>query len=649
MTIRKKTLQPNAIPQDLLMRQITNLVPALIAVYNIHTGKYTYINDSISKILGYRKEDWLKKDASYVASFVHPDDIPIIMSQNQKALQKANSKSYKNRGFDPIVTFEYRLKHKKGNWVWLKTDGVVFDRDAIGRVEHVMNISIDITERKNREEKLRSKEKETQDELFAQRDQLEIILKNIADGVTVQDLKGKLIYANMTAAKASGYKSPEQLLSAPIGDVLKRFDITKENGDPIPLEEFPGRRAIAGEESPKAVFRYLNRKTKEIRWSIVRANIIKRDGKPAFIVNTIQDITERKLIELEQSRLAAIVESSDDAIISKNLDGIIASWNKGAERIFGYKNEEAIGKHITLIIPTTLRDEERRIIDNIKRGERIEHYETVRVKKSGEKVRLSLSISPIKDQDGTIIGASKIARDITKQKELERQKDDFLGIASHELKTPVTSIKSFAQVLKLRFERAGNQSAVDILGKLDTQVDKLRNLIGDLLDVTKIESGKMQFNAKPFPFDDLVSEITEELQWTTENHKLILKGKTGKKIHADRERIGQVLTNLLSNAIKYSPRSKDIIVVSSVENSNVKVCVQDFGMGIAKNKHEKVFERFFRVSGPEKDTYPGLGLGLYISSEIIRRSGGRIWVESVEKKGSRFCFTLPTKTQLGKN
>jgi len=240
---------------------------------------------------------------------------------------------------------------------------------------------------------------------------------------------------------------------------------------------------------------------------------------------------------------------------------------------------------------------------------------------------------------------ARLYRDMQKElaarKKLEKQKDEFIGVASHELKTPVTSIKSFAQILEYKFKKMGFAREAELLGKLDAQIDKLTALIGDLLDVTKIEAGKMIFNKNSFSFDELIAEIVEEMQRTTEKHTIRIKGKTGKTLFNDKERIGQVLINLIANAIKYSPYSNEIIIHSSLEENTIKICVQDFGVGISKDKQEKVFDRFFRVSGPDKETYPGLGLGLYISNEIIKRLHGRIWVQSVEGKGSTFCFTIP--------
>lgn len=249
--------------------------------------------------------------------------------------------------------------------------------------------------------------------------------------------------------------------------------------------------------------------------------------------------------------------------------------------------------------------------------------------------------TPVTGDGGIDYGYVWFFQDVTKRKQLERQKDDFISIASHELKTPVTSIKSYAQVLQVRFKKEGNEKAAKLLGKMDSQLNKLTILIGDLLDVTKMDSNKVSFRNNYFLFDELVSELGEEMQRTTDKHNIILVGKTQKEVFGDKERIGQVITNLVSNAIKYSPDNNKVIVHSSVKNNMIYVCVEDFGVGIPNDELEKVFERFFRISGPGKDTFPGLGLGLYISSEIIKRQGGKIWVESTIGKGSSFYFKIP--------
>lgn len=250
-------------------------------------------------------------------------------------------------------------------------------------------------------------------------------------------------------------------------------------------------------------------------------------------------------------------------------------------------------------------------------------------------------VVPIKNEKGKITRWFGTNTDITKQKELEKQKDEFLAIASHELKTPVTSIKAYGQVLHTVFTRKGDVRSAELLLKMDIQINKLTTLIGDLLDVTKIHAGRLRFRKEYFDFNELVHEVAEELQRTTEKHAFIEKLSKTRTIYGDRERVGQVISNLISNAIKYSPKSNKIIIESDSDKTGVTLCIQDFGIGIAKEKQDHVFEQFFRVSGDHEITFPGLGLGLYVSSEIIKREGGRIWVESIKGKGSTFCFFLP--------
>jgi signal transduction histidine kinase len=224
---------------------------------------------------------------------------------------------------------------------------------------------------------------------------------------------------------------------------------------------------------------------------------------------------------------------------------------------------------------------------------------------------------------------------------LQQQKDDFIGIASHELKTPVTSIKAYTQVLEKILLKKGDVMEAGLMKKMDAQLNRLTNLIGDLLDVTKVNAGKLQYNHSDFDFNEMVKGVMEELQRTTEKHQLIADLKPIPLVFADQERLSQVVTNLITNAIKYSPDADHIVISTIVKDEAVELCVQDFGIGIANDKLDRVFEQFYRVGGSLQHTYPGLGLGLYISSEIIKREGGKIWVTSEQGKGSKFCFSIP--------
>ena len=237
--------------------------------------------------------------------------------------------------------------------------------------------------------------------------------------------------------------------------------------------------------------------------------------------------------------------------------------------------------------------------------------------------------------------AASLEAEIIQRKQLEKQKDVFLGIASHELKTPVTSAKAFAQVLHNRFKKQGDYESAKLLAKMNLQMDKLSDLVHDLFDVTKIEVGKMHFNRMPFDLNNLAEEVAEDMQLTTDKHVILKELKASKLVYGDRDRIRQVIINLVSNAIKYSPNEDNIIITTSTGKESTRLCVQDFGMGISGEDKNKIFERFFRIGKSGNSPHSGIGLGLYISNEIIKRHNGQIWVESAQGEGSTFCVTLP--------
>jgi PAS domain S-box-containing protein len=566
------------------------------------------------------------------------------------------------------------------------------------------------------------------------------------------------------------------------------------------------------------------------RWVRAKGKVyFNENANPVRFIGSVLDMTDHKLQEEElkesakrHARLAAIVSTSDDTIVSKTLQGIITSWNAAAERMFGYTEEEVLGKHISLIIPPDRLEEEDMIISRIRKGVKIDHFETVRVGKDGRQVPISLSISPITDASGQIIGASKIARDISRQKEFEERfqrytrnveilntvgklvaesldieailqrvtdastqvtgaafgaffynqldergesymlftlsgapreafekfgmprntaifnptfsgeeivrsaditkdpryghnrphhgmpeghlpvvsylavpvisksgtvigglfyghpergrfteeheklvsgianqasvaldnaklyeqiqnlnakKDEFIGLASHELKTPITSLSGFLQIIGKRMPEGDiNKSFVD---KALKQTARLSALIGDLLDVTKIESGQLPLTYSSVDLVNLVRDLIEQIQFTTRSHHIALHSEvTELTVAADRQRLEQVVINLLSNAIKYSPRA-DLVKVSIAENdAGAIVRIQDFGMGIAAEQQTRIFSRFYRVEEVE-DHISGLGIGLYISKEIISRHKGQLSVESEIGKGSVFTIEIP--------
>lgn len=224
-------------------------------------------------------------------------------------------------------------------------------------------------------------------------------------------------------------------------------------------------------------------------------------------------------------------------------------------------------------------------------------------------------------------------------------RDDFISIASHELRTPVTSLKLYVAVLQKQLARVGEENVVHSLTKMDAQLNKLTQLIKDLLNVSKIEVGRLDFQQELFDLNEVVKETVEQIQPTTRKHDIRIEGMISQPAWGDKERVGQVITNLLTNAIKYSPQADTIIVrVTSTPDAAV-VSVEDFGIGIEQEHIHAIFERFYRVSDPDEKTFPGLGIGLYISHEIIKRHGGTLSVESEKGRGSVFSFTLPYKSR----
>lgn len=471
--------------------------------------------------------------------------------------------------------------------------------------------------------------------------------------------------------------------------------------------------------------------------------------------------------EKDIANLAAIVQSSQDAIISKTLDGIITSWNPGAERLFGYTAEEMIGQPITKLIPAADLDQEKMIIEKIKKGERIEHMNVIRLHKSGRLVNISLTISPMTDNKGNVIGASKIARDITadilaqekilqnellfktitnvapvglwmtdtkgrnnfvndtwiewtgipaeqqassgwfeamvpeeretvdrqfqeafrnresfmaefriirkdgvqrwvlsegspyydiegffagyagsvtditERKEDELRKNEFLAVASHELKTPLTSVKAYSQLLFKTYDKGNDEFLRNALVKVDSQVNKMTKLVGDFLNLSKIELNKFQLQQENFDLAGLVKEVVGEMQVVSLKHSIVLENADPVNVRADKDKIAQVVINFLNNAVKYSPEDKNITVSVIRENGQARVVVEDRGIGIKAEEREKIFERFYRSRFNNNISFSGFGIGLYISAEIIRRHNGTICVESESGKGARFYFTLP--------
>jgi PAS domain S-box-containing protein len=380
------------------------------------------------------------------------------------------------------------------------------------------------------------------------------------------------------------------------------------------------------------------------------------------------DMSERQNDNVDpnelSSRLAAIVASSDDAIISKTLDGTIVTWNEGAERMFGYAAHEAVGKQITLIIPTDHLSEEPAILERLRRGERIDHYQTVRQRKDGTRIDISLSVSPLRNAAGTIVGASKIARDITESKHLQhelegalraerdargeaerlsRLKDEFLATLSHELRTPLNAILGWATLLKQ--VPAGSTDHLRGLETIERNARVQSQIIGDLLDMSRIISGKVQLDVQPVDLNEVVAAAIEAVRPSAEGKKLRLRttldAKAG-RIRGDPNRLQQVFWNLLTNAVKFTPAGGSVHVVLERVNSHVEVSVEDTGIGINPEFLGFVFDRFRQADASTTRRHAGLGIGLSIVKHLVELHGGNVRVKSQgQGLGATFSVVLP--------
>jgi PAS domain S-box-containing protein len=351
------------------------------------------------------------------------------------------------------------------------------------------------------------------------------------------------------------------------------------------------------------------------------------------------------------ARLAAIVASSDDAIVSKDLNGVITSWNAAAERIFGYTAEEAIGKSITLIIPEERLPEEANVLSRVRAGLSVDHFETVRRRKDGTPIHISLTVSPVRSATGEIVGASKIARDITERFRLReaadnasRMKDEFLAVLSHELRTPLNTVLGYARMLKRDDALMTPEVRARALDALERNADMLTRLVNDVLDTSRIVAGKLRLTLDDCAVDQFVEEAVETVHPAADAKSitLALTLAPGLVVHGDRDRLQQVVWNLLSNAIKFTPPEGTVSVRAERQETQIRISVADTGVGIPSEHQPYIFQRFWQADTTVSREQGGLGLGLALARHLVEMHGGSIAMESGGPgRGATFTVTLP--------
>lgn len=456
----------------------------------------------------------------------------------------------------------------------------------------------------------------------------------------VKEEETAAVNEELTAANEEVTAANEELTAINEELAEAREELTEANNS---LEQRVAERTQAlqaSEEETQALNEELSAMNEELAASNEELQTTNEElaEKEQQLRELVEELTEA---EKKSGKLAAIVATSDDAIVSKTLDGVITSWNQGAERIFGHTEADMIGASIYKLIPEDRHHEEPAIIAQIKAGQRVEHYETKRQTADGRLIDVSLTISPILDKQGNIIGVSKIARDISEQKLIEQRKVDFIGMASHELKTPLTSLNAMIQVLQQKLRNSDDTVLPAILDKAVRQTKRMTSLINGFLNVSRLESGKLVIDKQDFDLPKLIREQVSDIRLAVSSHAFTIDSCESLTVHADREKIGSVISNLLSNAVKYSPKGHSVTISCLFTAKEAMVSVKDEGMGVKPQDLPKLFDRYYRVESEHTRHISGFGVGLYLSAEIVRQHGGRIWAESEKGVGSTFHFTLP--------
>lgn len=500
-------------------------------------------------------------------------------------------------------------------------------RNTSGKIYGILNMAVDVTEQ------VKAKKDAEQSEAF-----LNDFIQNAPMAVSI--MEGRDLIIKVTNKKTtelwSGIKGrlgmklidayPDYEGTETHLQVLRAFD----TGQQVEVKDHEVKK-------PDGSSKFINYILKPVRGV---------DNVTKYIISIGYDVTEdvlnRKKLKASEEQFRNLANSIPQLVFKADGNGFVNYYNDQWYEFTGFPRDEFGDKSWKDIVKPDQFDKMYNAwYDSVKTGKpyHIEYEFKDRSKPGQYRWFLGQAI-PIKNEKGEIVEWLGTCTDIHEIKLLQSQKDTFLGIASHELKTPLTSLKLYSQVLEKNLIRMGDEKNAGLAVKMDNQLNKLSSLIGDLLDVTKIQNGQMVFSEEEFDFNELVKEVVGEIQIST-SHKILLETGGGEPVFGDKARISQVISNLISNAIKYSPDADTVIVETRLTGENVVLSVQDFGIGLEDDKKDKVFEQYYRVSGAEEHTFPGLGLGLYISSEIIKRTGGRIWVNSVAGKGSTFCFEIP--------
>lgn len=587
------------------------------ATWDLNLKNSEIIHSSyLSKIFGYEDGDAISHKEMR-GHLVEYDRVNIVEKAYERALKTGKYK------------YEARIIDKKGNLKWIFTNGKIF-RDEENQPIRMLGVMQDITERKTNE----------------------ILLQESHHQLNTALDATKLGRFDMDYETQHKYNFSTRFLS------ILGYDADKENVDSKVFEKhihpkYVQVRNDALKQAKKTGDLYYQSKMilrdGKVKWVEIYGRLLESfEGSKPFISGTMRDITdlkefEQKIRESEQ-KYRFLADAIPQIVWIGESDGRLTYFNQATMDYSGrdYNTFLEGNGWIDIVHPDEQDDNLRLWTDSVnhKMPFSFEH----RFRNKNNEYRWFLSrAAPQLDEFGNVekwVGTSTDIDDMKKQDEL---KNNFIKIANHELKTPVTTIKGYVQLLKKMRGDSDDQFLVNSLNTIENQINKLNQLMGELLDISRIESGKLPLHKADFSLLKLVTETIEDIKAAEQSHQINFELSDAKDIEvfADKDRITQVLNNLLTNAIKYSPNSKHVNAQLFVEDNCAVVSVEDFGIGMDEPELNKIFERFYRVSGEDEVTFPGFGIGLFIVKDIIERHEGKIWVESEKQKGSKFYFSLP--------
>lgn len=479
-----------------------------------------------------------------------------------------------------------------------------------------------------------------------------LLLEATAEAIYGLDNEGNCSFVNPSCVKLLGYESAEELLGQDMHNLIHH---SRPDGSPFPVQEcsiyqtFMNGRRVHLEED--VVWRKDGGPILVEIWSYP---MIGEDDQIVGAVVTLIDVAERRQAEETSAYLSAIVESSHDAIISKTLDGIVTSWNSAAASLYGYTAEEMIGQPIMRLVPPERSEEVQQILTRLRRGERVKQLETVRARKDGTRIDVSLTVSPIKDSRGRLVGGSTIARDITQRRRAEqeiqegvRRRDQFLAMLSHELRNPLSAVRTATRVLNS--PNIDGTTAAEACRVVDRQTLHMTRLLDDLLDVSRITQKKIKLRRSLIDLRDTVEDAVQSVRALANEHRIEINVAVPDGpvwVKGDAVRLQQVQANLLTNAIKYSPEAEHVRFELSHDGNSALIRVVDNGSGIAPEMLGRIFDIFVQSDETLDRAEGGMGVGLTLVHKLVELHGGTVIAQSAGLgRGSTFEVRLPLADQ----